>query len=236
MTLTLKSQDSPIPTDLTNGDLIDKILVAMRDTSCWMEDKLCSPDSEGNPRTGPHPPHIRTVRQHRSGDFWLATDTKEERNMMIATVDTWLPKVSDQLKYVQKTYPVIVYDVPTACVSPVSNTDEDLAALVIEHNADVLVRPEALLRAEFLAPGRGQKGHGETPRGTKISLVLHFADPAVVNKCIDRHVALGLFPAAKFVPHPPRCYNCQATGHFACSCKMSTRCGLCTESHDTKQC
>ena len=55
---------------------------------------------------------------------------KEECNMIIATVDTWLPKLSDQLKYVRKTYPDIIYDVPTAYVSPASDTDEDLMALV----------------------------------------------------------------------------------------------------------
>ena len=238
MTLTLKSRDSPISTDWSNEDLIGKILVAMRDTNCWMEERTCSPDSEGNPRPGLHPPRIRAVGQYRSGDFWVATDTKEGRDMMIATVNTWLPKLSDRLKYVQKTYPVIVYGVPTACVSPASDTDEDLAALIVEHNSDILVRPEALTRAEFLAPGHGQTGRRQAPRGAKISLVLHLADPAVANKCIDRHIVLfgGLFPTAKFVPHPPRCYNCQITGHLARSCKMPTRCGLCAENHDTQQC
>ena len=182
--------------------------------------------------------HICVVGQHCSGDSWVATDMKGEHNMMIATVNTWLPKLSDQLKYVQKTYLVIVYDVPTACVSPASNTDEDLMALIIEHNMDILAWPEALTQAKFMAPGHGQTGCRQAPHGAKIALVLHFADPVVANNGIDWHVALfgGLFPTAKFVLHPPRCYNCQITGHLAHSSKMSTRCRLCVENHDIQQC
>ena len=70
------------------------------------------------------------------------------------------------------------------------------------------------------------------------SLILHFTDPAIANKCIDRHVAFGsrLLPTVKYIRHPPQCYNCQQMGHIARHCKSKMICGLCAEYHDTRQC
>ena len=122
---------------------------------------------------------------------------RARRDMMVETVEAWLPKLSDQLHYVQKTYPVIVHRVPTDFVSLVSEDGGDLMALIAEHNTDIITRPDALKRAEFLAPGRNQAPHGVSP-----PIVLHFADPAATNKSIDQHIALcsRLLPTAKFIP------------------------------------
>ena len=57
----------------------------------------------------PHMPYIWVVGHHRSGDIWIATETKAGHDKMVDTVDVWLPKLSDRLHYVQKTYPVIIH-------------------------------------------------------------------------------------------------------------------------------
>ena len=101
---------------------------------------------------------------------------------MVDTVDAWLPKLTDQLHYVQKTYPVIMHRVPAEFTLLAKEDGEDLTALIIEHNADIIVRPEALKQAEFLAPSHGQAPHSAS---VPTSIVLHFMDPVVTNKSID---------------------------------------------------
>ena len=155
---------------------------------------------------------------------------------MVDSVEVWLPKLSDRLHYIQETYPVIMHRVPTEEFALLADEDgEDLTALIVEHNADIIVRPEALKQAEFLAPGHGRAPHSAS---MPTSIVLHFTDPVVANKSIDQHIALwgGLSPTAKFIPRPPICFNCQHTGHFTRSCRSLTRCGLCTENHDMRLC
>ena len=58
--LTQQSRSSPVFEDLSNNALIIKILGAMRDADCRLEDQPRSPDSEGNTRMVPHTPYIRS--------------------------------------------------------------------------------------------------------------------------------------------------------------------------------
>ena len=159
-------------------------------------------------------------------------EMKAGRDKMVDTVDVWLPKLSDRLHCIQKTYPVIVCRVPTEFALLARKDGEDLTALIVEHNADIIMRLEALNCAEFLAPGHGQAPHSAS---VPTSIVLHFTDLVVANKSIDQHIALcsSLLPTTKFIPRPLICFNCQHTGHFARFCRLPTMCGLCAENHDT---
>ena len=103
----------------------------------------------------PHTPYIWAVGCHRSGDIWIAMETKAGHDRMVDSVEVWLPKLSGRLHYIQKTYPIIVHRVPTEFALLADEDGEDLMALIVEHNADIIVWPEALKRAEFLAPGHG---------------------------------------------------------------------------------
>ena len=183
----------------------------------------------------PHTPYIQVVGCPQSGNIWIATETKAGCDKMVDTVGDWLPKLSDQLHYVQKTYPVIMHRVPAEFTLLAGEDGKDLMALIVEHNADIIVWPEALKHAEFLAPSHSQVPHSAS---MPTSIVLHFMDPVVVNKSINQHVTLcsGLSPTAKFILCPPICFNCQHTGHFTCSCRILTRCSLCAENHDMQLC
>ena len=64
LTLTQQSQSSPVFMDLSNDALIIKILGAMKDADCWLEDWPRLPDSEGNTRMVPHTPYIWAVGRH----------------------------------------------------------------------------------------------------------------------------------------------------------------------------
>ena len=85
---------------LSNDDLINRILGAMKDAGCWLGDRPCSPDLDGNARSTLYSPYIRAVGWHRSGNIWIATETRAGHDMMVETVEAWLPKLSDQLHYV----------------------------------------------------------------------------------------------------------------------------------------
>ena len=96
----------------------------MKDASCWLGDRLCSPDLEGNARSTLYSPYIQAVGWHRSGNIWIATETRAGCDMMVETVEAWLPKLLDRLHYVQKTYPVIMHRVPADSISLVVRMGE----------------------------------------------------------------------------------------------------------------
>lgn len=46
----------------------------------------------------------------------------------------------------------------------------------------------------------------------------------------------GVFYIRPYSQEPLRCYNCQAFGHGISRCRQQTRCGICSENHETRQC
>ena len=151
--------------------------------------------------------------------------------MLIETIDEWLPKLSEWLQYIHKTYPILIHGVPTSFNMLRDGSDINLG--LIEDNSEIITRSSALRNVKFLGPNGGQ-----VPQKTHGLLVLYFTDPVIVNACIDRQVMLhgGLLPAVKFVSHPPRCFKCHHTGHIVCYCKARRKCGMCAGDHDTRNC
>ncbi|XP_068250350.1 arginine-glutamic acid dipeptide repeats protein-like [Palaemon carinicauda] len=41
---------------------------------------------------------------------------------------------------------------------------------------------------------------------------------------------------ADYIPPPTRCFNCQRFGHHKSQCQHETRCGVCSEKHETEVC
>ena len=230
LTLTQRSRTSPVFSYLPNDVLINKIVAAMQDVRVLLENRPHSPGSpEGIERIPWHAPFIQALRRHQSGDVWIATRMENGHNRMVTTVVDWPPKLSDQLCYTPKIYPVIVCGVPAATALI---AHKELTTLIAKHNLDVITWPKALQQAKFLGSGHCQAAHGVQALPTSIEL--HFAHPETANESIDWHIVIcgKLLPTAKFIPSPPMCYNCQGTGHLVCSCKMATRCGLCMGNHD----
>ena len=112
--LVQKSHDKPAFADLSNNELIGKILNALQAVDVCLEHRPCSPDSEGNTRIDCLTLFIRAIGWHRSGNIWIATDTEAGRTVLVEAIDEWLPNLLDRLIYSQKTYPVIVHGIPTS--------------------------------------------------------------------------------------------------------------------------
>ena len=87
------------------------------------------------------------------------------------------PKLSEQLSYTPKTYPILVHGVPVSF--DISLKGEDIADL-IEQNTDAITHPPALQRAELLV-----RNSSNAPHRLHRSLILHFDDPVIANNCID---------------------------------------------------
>jgi len=76
ITLVQKSRDSLVFVNLTSNELIAKILKALREADCWLEDRPHTPDSDGNKVVDRLILYIRVVGWHRSRDIWVATSTE----------------------------------------------------------------------------------------------------------------------------------------------------------------
>ena len=139
------------------------------------------------------------------------------------TAKEWLPFFSDQLSCVHKFYPIMVHGIPPSFDT--SRYSKDITGL-LSTNTDVITCPSTLHHTEFLACTSNK-----VPPKMHSPLILHFTDPETANKCIDHHMSYRgrLLPAVKYTRHPPQCYNCHRTGHFARSCKVKMSCGHCAD-------
>ena len=212
ITLMQKSHNNPAFTGLSNSKLITRITAALWDADVGLLAQPCTLDAKGNKGAEWITPYIRAVGHHRSGDIWIATAMEVGCNVLVERMDEWLPKLSDELCYSQKTYPVLVHGVPTSFNT--SRDSKDVVEELIGENSDIITHPAAFQSTKFLGNTHGrmhQKVHG--------SLVIYFSDPTIANACINCHIALygGLLPVVKFVHRPPCCFNCHRTSHLALS-------------------
>ena len=135
-------------------------------------------------------PYIRAAGWHRSGDIWVVMDMKAGCDLLVATINEWLSKLSEQLMYHCKTYPVLIHGVP------VSGMDDcNIMAQLIKENTDIITHPRALKHMVLLG-----HSHTQTPCKSHGSVLMHFVDPAVTNKAIKYHIAFHgrILPTVKF--------------------------------------
>ena len=179
ITLTQKSHNDPAFSGLSNSELIIRITATLRDADVGLPAQPCALDAKGNEGAEWLTSYIRAVGHHFNGDIWIATTTEVGHNVLVERMDEWLPKLSDELHYSQKTYPVLVHGVPTSFNT--SRDSEDIVKELIGKNSDIITHPAALQSTKFLGNTHGrmhQKAHG--------SLVIYFSDPTIVNACVNR--------------------------------------------------
>ena len=142
------SWDSPVLANLTNEDLIKKIHNTLADADCWFKVKLRSPNLDGTKDLEYLALSIWAVGWHQSGNIWVATGTEAEHKMLVEMIHKWLPRLSVQLSYIHKTYPVVVHGIPTAF--NMSCNGQDITINLISNNTNIITHPSMLQHAEFL--------------------------------------------------------------------------------------
>ncbi|KAG0422671.1 hypothetical protein HPB47_001530 [Ixodes persulcatus] len=105
---------------------------------------------------------------------------------------------------------------------PLWHTDTELAEFL---------QPEGVIAAHHLYRRRGKPGDA-AKASDRVILTFrpHTERPSKVNLGFTRH------DVAEYIEAPPRCFNCQAFGHIAKSCKENTKRKKCGEPHSTKGC
>ena len=82
--------------------------------------------------------------------------------------------------------------------------------------------------------------NARNPDAPTQSIVIFMESPEEANKCIDDAVIIAarLHEAQRYIPQCQikQCFNCQAYGHKADTCKKKTVCGKCAEEHETRKC
>ena len=212
LTLAQVNHAHPALADLSNNDLAEKVDEALMDTGCFFKTKPCDPVSNGNEGIEYHTPHICAVGHHRSGDIWLAAYSAAEHDFFAETARHWVPRLSDQLSAVQKTYLILVHGIPTSF--DLSRDGDDVHHLITP-NHHLIPHPPALQHTEFLP----SYNHAASLCKTCGSLVIHFTETQAANNCITHYIAYQgwLLPMVKFAHWLLQCYNCHNFGHFACS-------------------
>ena len=136
----------PALADLSNDGLAEKVNVALVDTGCLLKTESCDPIGDGNKGTEYHMPRICAVGRHHSGDIWLETYSAAEHDLLAETARRWVPRLSNQLSAVQKTYPVLIHGILFS-FDPSRNSD-DVHHLITQNN-HLILHPAALQHVNF---------------------------------------------------------------------------------------
>src|SRR6266481_2468686 len=83
----------------------------------------------------------------------MSFPSEDKCNMLIRTIPHWLPRLSDQLTYAHRTYPVLVHGIPATFDT--SHDSQDVATL-LSRNMNIITHPSALQHTEFLSCAQTQ--------------------------------------------------------------------------------
>lgn len=95
---------------------------------------------------------------------------------------------------------------------------------------------ELTTTVDIIAIRRFMKKHND---GNQISyLPLQTVAITFATTTTPEYVDLNLwrFPVSSYIPPVKQCYNCLRYGHYAKLCKNSTRCSICAQNHNYKDC
>ena len=180
--LAQKDRSAPVLTDLTDGQLTDKVREAL-DAADWKYDTRPSSSPAATSDDGSNfDVRICAAGRHHSGDIWFSTYSEDEYRFLLSGAPSWLPCLSHQLQVVPNTYPIVIHGI---LVSFDPSCDSDDIATLLDENHHLLGHPSMLQHAEFISC---TPNHNLSKAHT--SLILYLTNPHAANDCITQHVAL----------------------------------------------
>jgi len=172
---------------------------------------------------------IMGVRKLPSGDVVVQLKDKEGKQSLVKRKQ-WLQEVAPSARIIPDLYPVLVHGVR---ISRVKTTNQKEAIQSLEEQNRKL---HTGLKIARVAWPRGVHNSGKEYS----SLTVFLSSPEAANEVITRGFMEGgeVKLAERFLTGYGlvQCFKCCSYGHIAKNCRAKTRCGHCSESHETRSC
>jgi hypothetical protein len=127
-------------------------------------------------------------------------------------------------KVMRPEYGVVIHG-----ASKYSMTNIEQFKRIIEDKNDIKIKRVALLRK-----------NARNPDAPTQSIIIFMESPEEANKCIDDSIITPerTYKAERYKPQCQikQCFNCQAYGHKADTCRKKRACGRCAQEHQTRDC
>jgi len=181
-------------------------------------------------------PHIIGVSK-LAKSFRLQFETEEEATIVYRlnqTKDDIWNAAFEGLKVHVPMYGIVVHGIP---VADLDSTMMDHAKVIKQLEAENSMKTDTITK---ITPLRRRKKHSDSVTKLHHSIIIYMNDSHAANRCITNgfHVDYIHYAAERFTPQYQimQCFNCCDYGHRASSCKRESRCGKCSEKHNTREC
>jgi hypothetical protein len=169
------------------------------------------------------------VKKLPSGDLVLQLKERGGKDTLTRR-PALLEQVAPSAHIVPDLYPVLVHGVR---ISNIKTTDQKAAARHIELQNATLHPGLCVRRASW---PRGIQNSGKRYS----SLTIYLTSPETANRVVEKGLVRGgeVKEAERFLTGLGlvQCFKCCAYGHIAKHCRVSPRCGHCSQSHETRSC
>jgi hypothetical protein len=169
------------------------------------------------------------IRKLPSGNLVVQLKDREGRQVL-ADRRQWLQEIAPSARTIPDLYPVLVHGVKVSRVKT-TNQKEAIQSLEAQNN-----KLHTGLKIVQVAWPRGVSNSGKEYS----SLTVFLSSPEAANKVITHGFVEG--GEVKLVERflvgcgLVQCFKCCSYGHIAKNCRAKSRCGHCSEPHETRDC
>ena len=176
---------------------------------------------------------IIATQKTRGGDILLDTASVEAKEELERD-NGWIKEVHSSARILHKTYQVAVHGARIGAV----DTKSQKGAIESLKEANKKLHPDLEIAAVEW-PGFAYRTKDNGSQKQSSTLIVETTKPEVANRLIDNSLVLegALLSCERWdrKVDPTQCFNCQAYGHKAPSCKRPVRCGACSMSHNSRE-
>ena len=163
----------------------------------------------------------------------LQFETEEEANT-VQTLGNDIWNAFEGLKLHEPIYGIVAHGIPKSDLNDTSMADPQMIKRLEAENK---LEPGTIKK---ITPLRRRKVHADYEAKLHHSVVIYMSNLLAANRCIKMgcNVDYIYYRAERFAPQfqVMQCFNCCDFGHRAANCKRKSRCGKCSENHNTRDC